>query len=67
MTRKDYVLIASTLHLAGAYMQREQSRNVIDHACRLLKQDNPNFDEEKFKAECAKPLAFARAVLKGAK
>ena len=67
MTRKDYVLIASTLHLASAYMQRQQSREVIDHACRLLKQDNPSFDEAKFKAECDKPLAFVRNVLKGTK
>jgi hypothetical protein len=64
MTKKDYVLIASTLHLAAAYMQRAQARDVIDHACRLLKNENPRFDEAKFRAECARPMAFVRAILK---
>ena len=58
MTKKDYVLIASTLHLAGAH------RDLIDHACNLLKKDNPNFNEDIFRKECAAPMTFVRATLR---
>lgn len=64
MTKKDYVLMAGVLHMASYYMTFAQTSEVVEHTCRLLKQDNPQFDRAKFVKEVALPLANMRKVLK---
>jgi|688.fasta_scaffold430932_3 hypothetical protein len=62
MTRKDYQLIASAFRdltllnigMSNDYKQGnwDASCKAVSSLCTLLKQDNPNFDEDKFIEAC---------------
>ena len=56
MTRKDYVLLAQAIQNArmGDVPKLHQAsvNTVVDELCRVLKQDNPRFDSDRFKEQC---------------
>tara|TARA_R100001244_G_scaffold78862_1_gene62204 strand:+ start:184 stop:381 length:198 start_codon:yes stop_codon:yes gene_type:complete len=56
MTRKDYIKLASIIKDSSTLMNvRGQPRHVLDRGefmyglCGMLEDDNPNFDERKFR------------------
>ena len=55
MTKKDYIKIADVLN-TGMYMASnvKASEIIVDHIteelCRLFKEDNSRFDEDRFKS-----------------
>mgnify|MGYP005817091799 CR=1 FL=1 len=58
MTRKDYIKLAEIIKDNGRLareLHREKPRHVLDRPnfmhglCRMLEDDNPNFDERKFR------------------
>lgn len=56
MTRRDYVILAGFLRdmkpiNRGEYLERQWSE-FVGWLCARLKQDNPRFDEAKFREAC---------------
>lgn len=55
MTRRDYVLIAKVISDLKGYMATSHSpikELVCDNFVAVLKRENGNFNEEKFRAAC---------------
>jgi hypothetical protein len=65
MTKKDYIALANIIkkntvetELAGQYSESNCYRldlpvkQFMNDLCRLLKSDNPHFDEDKFRKAC---------------
>lgn len=50
MTRKDYVKIAAALYDAG--ILQSELREVVRELCKVFKEDNELFDEDRFYAAC---------------
>lgn len=48
MSRKDYKLIVKILNAQSQHMTLNAFMSLVEHFCKELKADNPNFDREKF-------------------
>ncbi len=70
MTRKDYKILAESIRKSGEYFATVYSNddiretltataigNVVTGLCEVLKQDNPNFNSDKFYEACGINLA----------
>lgn len=56
MTKKDYIKFANMFafrySVSEDYLETSVIDNIVYDMIRILKEDNPNFDEAKFKAAC---------------
>jgi len=64
MTKKDYVLLTSILYMAIQHLTAKQRQTLLDHACNLLKKDNPSFSAAIFIGECMMPRTFVNRTLR---
>ena len=62
-SKKDYSLVARCIWLAWRPGGYTHTTALIDHLCREFKEDNPKFDETKFRAAATRNPTRKEVIL----